>query len=222
MSRPVPEPQVASIVIPEVRDYQRINAELAQRLDEGSTCVRLVGAEGQRFLASGLRGTWHAVVEIEGAAGPELAAELNAPNLTVVCRGPAGDGAGRGLRAGRLVILGAVGDALGYAQEGGSLLAVASAAHRAGLNQRGGVVAILGAVGRLAGERQSGGWFFADDRLLGPHAGHGRRGGRFVRVSSQDRELADVDPEDAQVFRELLHDATPWTSSGTADPPPNP
>src|SRR4051794_17655581 len=90
--------------IPEIREYPRINAELVLLLDAGQTHVRLVGAEGQRLLLHGLRGTWEALIEIEGQAGPELAADIDAPGLTIVCHGPAADGAARGLRSGRLLI----------------------------------------------------------------------------------------------------------------------
>src|SRR5262245_43921878 len=97
MSAPAPVPPEAVLSIPEIRDYERINSELVQRLDSGHQRVRLKGAEGQRFLVARLVGGWTAVVEIEGRVGPELAAELNAPGLTVVCRGSAADGAGRAL-----------------------------------------------------------------------------------------------------------------------------
>src|SRR3954447_22391544 len=112
----VPEPP--SLAIPEIRDYQRINSELAVLLDQGHERVRLLGAEGQRLLVSGLSGPWKAVVEVEGRTGPELCAGLDAPGLSVVARGPTADGAGRGLRGGTLVILGSAEDAAGYGQSG--------------------------------------------------------------------------------------------------------
>src|SRR5437016_3102823 len=111
-----------ALVIPEIRDYQVINAELIRLLGEGHPRVRLVGAEGQRLLVAGLAGPWAATIEVEGAAGPELAAELDAPGLVVICRGPAADGAARGLRAGALLILGGAGDAVGYTQGGGTVV----------------------------------------------------------------------------------------------------
>ena len=68
------------IVVPEVRDYTKINAELTRLLDAGHRRVRLAGVDGQRLLARGLRGDWSAEVIVEGNAGPELAADLIAPN----------------------------------------------------------------------------------------------------------------------------------------------
>jgi methylamine---glutamate N-methyltransferase subunit B len=195
--RPVPV-----VSIPDIRDYQRINAELVARLDTGHGRVRLAGAEGQRLLVSGLSGAWDAVIEVEGRAGPELAAAMNAPGLTVVCGGPAADGAGRGLRAGRLVIRGDAGPALGYAMEGGTIVALGSVGPRAGLNQRGGLIVALGAVGPLAAERQAGGRFFAFDDQLGPHAGRGRRGGTFGRFVPGAEPPRGIDPEDLASYFE--------------------
>ena len=96
--------QAPPIVVPELRDYQQINAELVRRLNLGERHVRLEGVDGQRLLVSRIAGAWKALIELDGNAGPELAAELDAPDLTVVCRGSAADGAGRGLAAGRLLI----------------------------------------------------------------------------------------------------------------------
>jgi glutamate synthase domain-containing protein 3 len=177
-------------VVPELRDYQQINAELSRRLERGQAHVRLEGVEGQRLLVLGLSGPWHAVVEIDGNAGPELAAELDAPGLTVVCRGSAGDGAGRGLSAGSLVILGPAGTALGYGQEGGLIVATRPVGPRAGLRQRGGNLVLLDRCGPLAGELLAGGRLFVRQDLAGPLLGSGAAGGRIVPF----REAVPTDP----------------------------
>ena len=182
---------VPVLSVPEIRDYQRINAELTVLLDAGHRLIRLVGVERQRLLVAGLRGRWDAVVEVEGDAGPELAAGLDAPGLTVVCRGRADDGAGSMLRAGRLIIVGAAGAAAGYAMRGGAVVVAGDAGPRAGLKQSGGVLVLLGDVERLAGDRQSGGILVARANRLGPHSGRGRLGGRFLIL------LPGVPPESA-------------------------
>lgn len=205
-------PPASVLVVPEIRDYQRLNAELTALLDAGSPRVLLAGAEGQRLLASGLSGPWRAVVEVEGRAGPELAAGLNAPDLTVVCRGPAADGAGSGLRGGRLIVLGDAGAGVGYAQRGGSIVVAGDCGPRAGLNQSGGVLVLLGRVDILGGERQSGGHLFVSSRSAGAHAGRGRRGGRFVEVAAFDALLGGRDPGAEEVLRAVLDDARPWLS----------
>lgn len=192
--RPTRDEPVPVVSVPEIRDYTRINAELVRLLDAGHRRVRLIGAEGHRLLAFGLKGSWPARIEVEGHAGPELAAELDAPRLVVSLSGSAADGAGRGLKAGRLVIRGGAGPVAGYAQEGGSILIFGDAGPRAGLDQRGGWLVVGGSVDRLAGERQEGGRLVVAG-AVGPHSGTGRRGGRLVL-------LAVAGPDDLDAIRE--------------------
>jgi|GEM_PF-1097165 len=221
-TEPGPEPKSAVISVPDIRDYERINAELIQSLDLGVEHIRLAGVEKQRFLAAGLRGNWHAVIEVEGHAGPELAAGLEAPHLTVVCRGNVGDGAGRALVAGQLLILGSASEGLAYGQVGGTIVLVGSAGARAGLNQRGGTLLVLGPVGPLAGERQSGGVFYAYHDRIGPHSGHARRAGRFIVVPSDVATAAEAslptDPDDLLGFQRTLERFRFWLGSSQEDP----
>jgi glutamate synthase domain-containing protein 3 len=182
----------ATLSVPEIRDYEQINKELARLLDEGVTHVVLAGVEGQRLLAAGLRGGWSATIVVDGHAGPELAAGVDAPALTIHCRGRADDGAGRGLAAGLVLIDGDAGDGLGYTQRGGTIVVRGDAGHRPGLMQSGGSLVVLGTLGRLAGERQSGGLLVARRGRLGPHAGRGRLGGRVILLEpGQDLPTAD-------------------------------
>jgi glutamate synthase domain-containing protein 3 len=169
----------AVVPVDEIRDYHRINAEITRLLNLGHVHLRLGGVGGQRLLLAGLSGPWEAAVEVVGAAGPELAADLDSPGLVVLAHGAAADGAGRGLRAGTLWVRGRAGDGLAYGQRGGVVAAVGPAGHRAGLAMQGGLLLLLGGAGRLAGERQAGGLVVARAGL-GPDAGHARRGGRLV------------------------------------------
>jgi glutamate synthase domain-containing protein 3 len=203
-------PLVAVVSIPEIREYPRINAEVVRHLDAGHARVLLTGAGGHRLLLSGLAGAWDAVVEIEGHAGPELAADMDAPGLTVVCRGPVADGAARDLRAGRIAILGDAGDATAYSQRGGAVLVAGSAGHRAGLGQAGGSLVLLGEVGRLAGERQGGGRLWAAEGKLGPHAGRARRGGAFIRIAPDADADTGMAPDDADALSSLMRAFAPW------------
>ncbi len=180
-----------SIPVPEIRDYRRINAELTRLLDEGHTAVTLVGVERQRLLVSGLSGNWRAIVHVDGPAGPELGADVDAPNLTIIAP-EAADGAGRGFVAGRLLIRGRVGDAVGYGQKGGVIVVMGEAGHRAGLMMEGGTLVLLDRVGRLCGDRQSGGRIFARSALLGTNPGWGWRGGRLANMEVLTRDDADA------------------------------
>ncbi|WZO96319.1 glutamate synthase [Isosphaeraceae bacterium EP7] len=188
----MPHAEGDALVVPDIRDYQRINAELTRLLDSGSPRVRLVGVERQRLLAAGLAGAWKAVIEVEGNAGPELGAGLNAPGLTVLCRGDAADGVARSMKAGRVVVLGSATDAPGYDQRGGTLIIAGDAGHRAGLNCQGGSQLYRGRVGRLLGERQSGGVIYAPLGSVGPHSGRGRTGGDLVLFSTIDEIPAEL------------------------------
>ena len=167
------------VPVDEVRDYEKINGEVVRLLDEGHDRIRLTGVNRQRLLLLGLRGSWSASILVDGPAGPELGAEMDAPDLTVFSRG-ASDGAGRSLRSGRIVILGDAGDVTGYLQRGGTILVIGRSGSRSGLGMSGGNLILLGESGRLTGERQSGGYLLAADSV-GPNAGYCRGGGLFDR-----------------------------------------
>ena len=192
------------IVVPELRDYQQINAEVVRRLNLGERHVRLEGVDGQRLLVFRIAGAWQALIEVEGNAGPELAAELDAPGLTVVCRGNAADGAGRGLAAGQLVIGGEASAVVGYFQRGGLIVAVGDVGPRAGLAQCGGDLVLLGKVGALAGERQAGGRLFFKQGRIGPHAGHGHRAGRLIALPPEQLLAAGLDQDDSRLIEAAL------------------
>jgi glutamate synthase domain-containing protein 3 len=191
------------IVVPELRDYQQINAELVRRLDLGQSHIRLEGVEGQRLLASRIAGSWEAVVEIKGDAGPELAVELDCPRLLVVCRGSAADGAGSGLKAGKLVICQDGGPAVGYFQQGGLIVVLGDVGPRAGLNQNGGDLVLLGRSGALTGERQTGGRLFLETDLTGPHLGFGARDGRRINLCGAEPLAQELDHDDRRLLAEV-------------------
>jgi glutamate synthase domain-containing protein 3 len=184
------------ILVPELRDYSQINSELVRRLNVGQTHVRLAGVAGQRLLAAGLDGPWRALIDVEGDAGPELAAAMNAPNVTLRCLGAAADGCGSGFLAGRLVIQGSVGVALGYFLRGGMIVATGDVASRAGLCQQGGDLVLLGRTGPLAGERQAGGRLFSPLSLTGPHAGRGAHGGKRLDLDLRLAGHGQLLPDD--------------------------
>jgi glutamate synthase domain-containing protein 3 len=204
----VPHNPSRPIVVPELRDYHQINAEVVRRLNQGQRQIRLEGVEGQRLLVAGISGSWEATVELIGNAGPELAADLNAPGITVICVGSAADGAGRGLAAGRLVVLGSSGTATGYFQQGGLIVVRGGAGPRAGLCQRGGDLVLLDQLGALGGEGQSGGRLFFISGHAGAHLGHGAVAGRRVSLPSIEPggglPEGALDPEDHLLMEQAL------------------
>lgn len=186
-----PDPSGSPISVTELRDYHQINAEVVRRLNRGAGLIRLDGPAGHRLLLAGLQGPWRAVVEIAGDAGPELAAGLNSPGLTVVCRGSSADGAGSRLSAGVLLLQGPTGTAVGYRQSGGLLIAASAVGPRAGLGMTGGDLVLLGRVGPMAGDRQTGGRLFLPASDVGPMLGRESRGGRRIVASEVEPETDD-------------------------------
>jgi glutamate synthase domain-containing protein 3 len=199
-----PRPSAIDIPVSLIRDYQQINREVIRALDLGRSTIRLTDVEGQRLLASGLSGPWRATIEVVGNAGPELAADLDAPGLTVLCLGSAADGAGRGMRAGRLAIRGDSGDGLGSGMTGGAVIVCGKAGHRAGLRLGGGTIVLLGPVGRLLADRQRGGILFADRAEIAAGTGRGRSGGRLVPLPRQTGPTESIGPEDASAYLDAL------------------
>lgn len=204
-------PPATVIPVPEIRDYLRINAEVVQALDAGAPRVVLAGVEGQRLLLAGLIGAWKGLIEIQGNAGPEFAAGLNAPGLTIVVHGHAADGAGRGLRSGRLLIQGDVSEAVGYRQAGGVVVVAGAAGDRAGLELGSGLLVLGSRAGRLTGERQRGG-LIAARGPVGPHAGRGRSGGRLA--VREGREFEDLTPEEVSDLEAALEPLAVWLPEG--------
>ncbi|WP_337176997.1 glutamate synthase [Paludisphaera sp.] len=178
MANDDPDGSGGPIPVAELRDYHLINAEVVRRLDRGDRLVRLEGPSGQRLLLAGLAGSWDAVIEVAGDAGPELAAGMDAPNVVVVCTGRSADGAGAGMRSGTLLLLDPSGSATGCRLAGGSLIAADAVGPRAGLGMSGGDLILLGPVGPMAGDRQSGGRLFLPAEPAIPHAGREAVGGR--------------------------------------------
>jgi len=200
-------PAEVVLSVPEIRDYRAINAALIRSLDQGCQSFRLTGVNGHRLLASGLAGSWTAAIEVVGDAGPELAAEMDAPGVTVVCRGSTADGGASRLKSGRVLILEAAGPAFGYALRGGLAMVVGTTGARAGLLQMGGDLILIGRAGRLVGERQSGGRLLTHAQL-GPHAGRGRLGGRFIRIDVDGGRLGDA--EDRAAMNAAYSAFDPW------------
>lgn len=196
------ERQTLVLSVPEVRDYARINAQVSRWLDAGNRRIVLAGVSNQRLLLAGLQGQWDATIEVQGDAGPELAAGMNAPGVVVTCLGCSADAAGTRLAAGTLRILGDAADCLGYRQRGGRILAARSAGHRTGLEMSGGSLFVIGSAGRLFGERQHGGRLVVSSGQVGPFTGFGRDGGSLHLGGIPD----DLEADERTAIDELLRE----------------
>jgi methylamine---glutamate N-methyltransferase subunit B len=197
----------AQVLVPEIRDYQKINLEVARLLDSGAHLIRLVGVERQRLLLAGLRGGWDADIVVDGPAGPELAAGLNAAGLTILASDDVDDGAGSRMVDGRLLILGDADDGLAARIEGGLVVVLGRAGNRAALRQQGGRVVVRGGLGRLAGDRHSGGELIAP-LVKGYRSAFGPRNPASASYPSpwtSPSEMLTID--DCQAFTRILQRA---------------
>ena len=79
--------ETALILVPEIRDYERINLEIVARLSSGFRRILLQGVEGQRLLVSGITGDWDAIVIVQGRAEYKQA-WLEVWHLTILDRDP--------------------------------------------------------------------------------------------------------------------------------------
>ncbi len=192
----------AIVSVPEIRDYLQINRRLTQLLDAGVSQIRLVGVEKQRLLISGLKGIWAATIVVEGVAGPELGAQLDAPNLLVLASSAA-DGVGSRLKAGSLILSGEVGHCPGYAQQGGVILLAGAVAGRAGLEQQGGTLIISGRSGPLCGERQRGGSLVLLGEVEPRGFGYARSGGRRESPDGRIAGTTSISNESQMVVKYL-------------------
>jgi formylmethanofuran dehydrogenase subunit C len=209
------ERQPVVLSVPEVRDYARINSQVLRWLDSGRTRIELAGVAKQRLLLAGLVGSWEARIDVQGDAGPELAAGMNAPNLIVTCLGSAADAAGRELAGGTLRILGNAADCVGYRQRGGSIFVAGSAGHRAGLEMSGGLIVVLGDSGRLCGHGQHGGRLIVRG-TTGPFPGFARDGGGFFPGPNSP----EFSEEERRAIEELQRLDTGLLPAGFGSPEP--
>ena len=188
--------ETARILVPEIRDYERINLEIVARLQTGFKTIVLQGVEGQRLLVSGLSGDWEGCVVVEGRAGPDLGAGLNTPRLRVDCLGDVADGVGHSLRGGSICVRGNAGTCAGYGLSGGRIIIEGNTGPRAGLNQKGGLLVVFGNAGNLVGEGRAGGIFAAFAGRIGKHPNLAATGGRFLNLElSGEMSFEGLDPE---------------------------
>ncbi|MFM1801712.1 MAG: hypothetical protein RJA81_1064 [Planctomycetota bacterium] len=140
--------------LPEWRDSQAVTRQVVTALNLGVSKVVLSGARGDRLLLAGLSGDWSATIRIDGNVGSELAREMNSPGITVLATGDVGAGAGSGLKAGRLLILGRSGALAGTQIENGEIWCLGPAGNRLGYRASGGLIVVGDGLGLMAMDRR--------------------------------------------------------------------
>jgi|GEM_PF-7145 len=176
----------------ECRDvhYADVNDAVRAAIGAGATTVRLRGINGQRHIATGLRG--EARIEVDGVPGQGLAMFMDGPTVDV--SGNAQDGVGNTMNSGLVVVRGDAGDVAGYGMRGGRLFIAGDVGYRVGIHMKAyesqrPVVVCGGTARDFFGEYMAGGLLVLlglgprrHDAILGTHVGAGMHGGEiYVR-----------------------------------------
>lgn len=165
------------------RETHELNKQIKQAL-QGSACVTIENALGQRYIGAGLdRGKR---IEINGTPGNDLGCYMTGGDIEVF--GNAQDATGNTMDSGRITIHGMSGDASGYSMRGGVILIRDNVGWRCGIHMKEfgehrPVIVIGGKAGQFLGEYMAGGAIillgidgegYAD---FGRHCGVGMHGG---------------------------------------------
>ncbi len=198
--------------------YRDLNETIRQAVADGVTEFKLTGVKGQRYIATGLKGDLHFL--IQGTPGQDMAAFMNGPCIRV--EGNAQDGVGNTMDDGRIVITGLAGDVIGYSMRGGKIFVRGDVGYRVGIHMKAYLdklptVIIGGKAGDFLGEYMAGGVIILlglfTAKTMAPIAGRslgtGMHGGViYVRGALPEEQLGPglsaqpVDDEDRRIIVE--------------------
>jgi len=185
----------------ECRDvhYADVNDAVRAAVDGGAKTVRLHGINGQRHIATGLRGD--ARIEVHGVPGQGLAMFMDGPTVDVL--GNAQDGVGNTMNSGLVIVRGDAGDVAGYGMRGGRLFIAGDVGYRVGIHMKAyesqrPVVVCGGTARDFFGEYMAGGLLVLlglgprrHEATLGAHVGAGMHGGEiYVRGAVEPHQCA--------------------------------
>lgn len=203
--------------------YKELNEKIRRAIREGAKELKVIGVNGHRFIADGLKG--NAFIVIEGVPGNDLGAFMKGP--TVIVRGNGQDHVGNTLDEGKIVIHGSAGDVLGYGMRGGKLFIKGDAGYRVGIHMKQykgkvPVIVIGGKVGDFFGEYMAGGilivlglntGYSKNGKIAGNFLATGMHGGTiFLRGKVEKyqlgKEVAVFEPEgkDWKLIENLVHE----------------
>ena len=170
--------------------YRQLNEQVREAVDAGETRIVLRNVNGQRYIATGLRGRG-VHIEVNGVPGNDLAAFMDGPTVHVMNN--AQDGCANTMNAGKLFVHGDAGDVVGYGMRGGSVYVKGRVGYRVGIHMKAykaqsPVIVAGGTAGDFFGEYLAGGTLIllGMDRdgqpLVGDYCGTGIHGGQiFLR-----------------------------------------
>lgn len=203
--------------------YKELNERIRKAVREGIKELKVVGVNGQRFIADGLEGDVRII--IEGVPGNDLGAFMKGP--IVVVHGNGQDHVANTMDEGKIVIHGSAGDVLGYGMRGGKLFIKGDAGYRVGIHMKQykgkvPVIIIGGKVGDFLGEYMAGGilvvlglstGFSKNGHITGNFLATGMHGGTiFLRGKIEKYKLGkevavfEPDEKDWKLIRNLVQE----------------
>jgi len=200
--------------------YRALNDMIREAVSAGAEQIELLNVNGQRYIATGIRG--QATIHVHGVPGNDLAALADGPQ--VVVHNNAQDAVGNTLNAGRVVVHGDAGDVVGYGMRGGKVFVRGDVGYRVGIHMKSSprqspLLVVGGTAADFLGEYQAGGRLVVlglttdaarRGTVVGDYCGTGMHGGviylrgepnrnhiatRFVAIKEADDEaMADLEP----------------------------
>lgn len=200
--------------------YRVLNKTIRDWSALGETRILVKNIEGQRYLATGLRGPLQ--LTIEGTPGNDMSAYMDGP--TVEVKGNAQDVTGNTMNSGRIIIHGNTGDTAGYAMRGGEIIVRGNVGYRTGIHMKEymtsrPVIVAGGASGDFLGEYMAGGIIILlgtkldhQDDIAGSFFATGMHGGRIFtrfpvdpRKVSKDVILSELDNDDRGIIDKYIN-----------------
>ena len=201
--------------------YRELNREIREAITQGETEIELMGVNGQRYIADGIR--QKVKILIHGVPGNDLSAFMDGP--TVIVDSNAQDGVANTMNEGKIVVHGHAGDVLGYGMRGGKLFIRGDVGYRVGIHMKAykfqePVIIIGGRAGDFLGEYMAGGILILlgldcqnGQPLAGNYLGTGMHGGKiFVRGEVRRHQLGaevgsrELDDSDRKLLQKLLEE----------------
>lgn len=199
--------------------YRALNERIRDAVSSGAKQIELLNVNGQRYIATGIRG--EVTIHVHGVPGNDLAALADGPE--VIVHNNAQDAVGNTLNSGRVVVHGDAGDVIGYGMRGGKVFVRGDVGYRVGIHMKSSprqspLLVVGGTTADFLGEYQAGGRLVVlgltdaagRGTVVGDYCGTGMHGGviylrgepnadhiatKFVAITPADDEaMADLQP----------------------------
>lgn len=197
MKNNVKKTQKSHVINAKGLHFKELNQLIRQAVKKGSTSLKIINTNGQRYIGTGLQG--NIKITVEGTAGADLGAFMDGSQIVV--KGNAQDAVGNTMNAGSIIIHGHASDVCGIAARAGKIFIKSDVGYRAGIHMKEyedlkPVVVIGGRAYDFLGEYMAGGILAVlnlnskDKFLPSSYIGTGMHGGViYVRGKIDSRQL---------------------------------